>query len=319
MPHAVLIIGAGQLGSRYLQGLVLSTQHLEIIVVDQNSESLDVAELRWVQAGGEQSPHSIRWFNVLPAYLKRVDVAIIATSSHGRANLIEMVSSKIDVRYWVLEKVLAQSSDEVMEIQSSLARCEGAWVNTPRRMMHWHQSLHRVFSEKSIVAMLLSGGPWGLACNSIHYIDLLAWWTGQTLVSIDTSKLDNDWYESKRTGYFEITGDLIANFSGGASLKLKSRRSGRTEPIQVELDDGTYWHIDESGGKARSSVGKEVNGSIELQSQISGRMIDQIIATSTCQLPSIKTSSAMHVVFLDAMLGHWRRANNCRCRLVPIT
>ena len=27
---------------------------------------------------------------------------------------------------------------------------------------------------------------WGLACNSIHFLDLLDWWTGEKIVSINT-------------------------------------------------------------------------------------------------------------------------------------
>ncbi len=43
----VAIIGAGQLGSRHLQGLKLSSSPLSITVMDSNDESLRVAKERY--------------------------------------------------------------------------------------------------------------------------------------------------------------------------------------------------------------------------------------------------------------------------------
>ena len=59
MPQSLLLVGAGQLGSRYLQGLVASDSELEITVVDPSSESLETAKLRWIAAGGDESSHQI--------------------------------------------------------------------------------------------------------------------------------------------------------------------------------------------------------------------------------------------------------------------
>jgi hypothetical protein len=314
-----LLIGAGQLGSRYLQGLTASKSDLEITVVDPSVESLKTAKLRWAEAGGEESSNQIRWMSSLPSDLQRVDLALIVTSSKGRADLIDKIAKAIDVRYWVLEKVLTQSSEELVAIHSVLAGCKGAWVNTPRRMMSWHQSLKEAFACRGPLEVSYSAGLWGLACNSIHFIDLVAWWSGEALVSVDTSGLDHHWQESKRAGYFEITGELVAHFSDGTSLRLSSKEDAQAQPIQVALSDGVVWEIDESAGTAHSSSGEKLDGRIEFQSQLSGRLVDNILQRGVCDLPSLDESSSMHTIFLDAMLAHWNLSQNRNDNRVPIT
>jgi len=319
MPQSLLLVGAGQLGSRYLQGLVASELELDITVVDPSTESLGTAKSRWVEAGGDESSHQIRWLQSLPSDLEQVDVAMIVTSSKGRADLIDKIANLIDVRYWVLEKVLTQSSEELRAIQSTLAGCEGAWVNTARRMMTWHRSLKEAFPSCGPLEVSYSACLWGLACNSIHFIDLVAWWSGESLVSVDTSGLDHHWHESKRAGYFEITGELVAHFSNGTSLRLISKKDAEAQSIQVALSDGVSWEVDESAGAAHSSSGEQLDGRIEFQSQMSGRLVDTILQRGECDLPPFDESSSMHTIFLDAMLAHWNRSQNRDDDFVPIT
>ncbi len=319
MHKKILLVGAGQLGSRYLQGLIMSKFNLEITVVDTSLNSLETAKLRWNETGGEDSVHQVRWLESLPLDPLSVDVAIIATSAKGRSSVVERIAGTIEVRYWVLEKMLTQSHKELLVIHSAIAGCTGVWVNIPRRMMAWHQSLKEAFSGKGSLKVSFSAGLWGLACNSIHFIDLVAWWSGETLVSIDTKGLDHCWRESKRSGYFEITGVLFAYFSGGTSLRLSSKEEAETQPIQVVLNSGLLWNVDETAGIAHSSCGERIDGSIEFQSQLSGRLLDDILHQGNCDLPLLDESSSMHAIFLDAMLAHWNLSQKRNDDIVPIT
>ena len=218
----VLVVGAGQIGSRHLQGLVSVRLDLNIMVVDISNFSLDSAKLRWVEAGGNQSHHKIEWCKKIPGDIKNIDLAIVTTSSLGRATLVEQLALSVNVNYWVFEKVLAQSRQELDLIEYATSNAKNAWVNTPRRLMTWYQKLKIEFNNKGSLKIKKSGGLWGLACNSIHYIDLINWWTGESLFSVNTSKLDKIWYKSKRLGYFEVSGELLIEFSGGTELILQS-------------------------------------------------------------------------------------------------
>ena len=315
----LILIGVGQLGSRYLQGFVGSKSELNITVVDPSHESLEIASARWREASGDQSSHQIRWMQSLPADLGEIDIAFVVTSSKGRADLVQNLTGQATVRYWVLEKVLTQSSSELEQIFSSVASTAGAWVNTPRRMMRWHTELKEIVAGNGPLSVAYSAGLWGLACNSIHFIDLVAWWSGEWLVSVDASGLANQWIESKRAGYFEITGELVAQFSGGTVLRLASNEGAVVQPLRVELNDSSVWEMDEPAGLATGPDGQQVKGQIEFQSQLSGRLVDDILLRGQCDLPSLEESSAMHAIFLDAMLQHWNHSHNRNDKFVPIT
>lgn len=315
----ILLIGAGQLGSRYLQGLVGLESKLSIVVVDALLESLETAKTRWTEVGGDDCDHDILWLQSIPSSLKKVDIVFVVTSSMGRADLVAQVASQIKVRFWVLEKVLAQSVGEVDLIISAVSESQGAWVNNSRRMMTWHQSIKNALEPKGPIKVTFSGGLWGLACNSIHFIDLVSWWTGEKLESIDTSGIDHKWFESKRASYFEVTGNLIANFSGGTTLQLKSKDGAPIKPLQIELGDGLVWNINELKGTADNSIGSQINGRMEFQSQLSGRLVNEILFRGQCDLPMLEESSSTHKVFLNALLKHWNISQSRDDFLIPIT
>lgn len=319
MVFSVLLVGAGQLGSRYLQGFVRSKSALNITVVDPLRDALEVSRARWIEAGGDESSHQIRWVKALPAHIESIDIAFIVTSSKGRTELIERIAGRVRVHFWVLEKLLAQSSSDLERIGSAVASPAESWVNTPRRMMRWHANLKKVFSGRGPLTVTYSAGRWGLACNSIHFIDLVAWWSGESLVSVDVSGLANEWIESKRLGYFEVTGELVARFSSGTVLRLKSYGGVVAQPIRVQLADDTIWEVDEPAGIATSPGERAIYGKVEYQSQLSGRLIEDILVRGQCVLPTLEESSEMHTIFLDAVLGHWNYSQNRNDRFVPIT
>ena len=320
MKFKLLLIGSGQLGSRYLQGFVSSRFNLSITVVDKSSGSLETARSRWLEAGGETSLHEIRWMQKLPSDSHEIDIAFVLTSSQKRADLINAIADSFNVRFWVIEKVLAQSCADILSIKSATSSCSGSWVNIPRRMMKWHKSLKEYFYGHAPVSFSFSGGLWGLACNSVHFIDLVAWWTGESLVSVDCEDLDHNWHESKRTGYYENTGSLKTTFSGGSLLQLTSKKGASDKQhIRVKLNNGVIWEIDESAGIATSSEGQRIGGRLEFQSQLSGRLVDNILQDNKCDLPSLDESAQMHSVFLNAMLNHWNHSQNRDDIFLPIT
>lgn len=316
----LLLIGAGRLGSRYLQGLINSKCQLSITVVDPSQNSLEAAKKCWFETlNGNESFHQISWLQTLPCDIRRVDLALVVTSSKGRAKLVRKVAESFDVRYWVLEKILAQSIVEVAEIRFALASSSGAWINTPRRMMPWHQALRGVFFGNGPLTVSYVGGNWGLACNAIHFLDLVTWWTGETVLSINTKGLEHKWQKSKRDDYFEVAGELVANYSCGTLLTLKSNGGVNDQKMQIQLCDGVIWEVDEQAGSAKGSDGHEINGKVVRQSELSSQLVDKILQFGNSSLPSFEESSMMHEIFLDAMLKHWNFSQNRNDLLIPIT
>ena len=61
MKYRVAIIGAGQLGSRYLQGMVHCKLPLHIMVIDPSNESLVRAQDRWNEVSAIRNVHFVEF------------------------------------------------------------------------------------------------------------------------------------------------------------------------------------------------------------------------------------------------------------------
>lgn len=255
MNKTVLISGTGQLGSRYLQGLVKCLSPLSIWVIDPSEASLLQANNRWKEAGGTESRHSLRLVNSIATLPKKVDLAIVATPASVRTDVVASLASRCKVSFWVLEKVLAQTQNDLDRLIAYTVDSNAAWVNIPRRMMRWHQELAEQISKQNPTSLRVFGGNWGLACNSIHLLDLATYFFNETILSIDTVGLNHNWYVSKRPGFFEINGTLKAQFSGNKWVTLNCQNILESMVVEIETIDG-LWQINESHGLAIAPNGQ---------------------------------------------------------------
>lgn len=315
----ILLVGAGQLGSRYLQGLAFVNFPLEIMIVDPSAASLQIAMQRWSEANGGGALHVVCWEHELPIDALSFDLAIIATSASCRANVVKDISNRAAIKYWILEKVLTQSTADLQVLRESIENSEGCWVNIPRRLMGLHQSLKGRLEGGGPFMVERSGSLWGLACNAIHFIDLIAWWSGEAVRSIQTKGLKRHWLESKRLGFYETSGELEVTFSRGSTLLLKSLEDVTIEEFCLKTANGNVWRIDELLGVAGDSHGLMIHGALEYQSTITAPLIENIMNYGRCELPTFAESSEMHKIFLDAMLMHWNEVNELKDTRVPIT
>jgi hypothetical protein len=319
MGKTILIAGAGQLGSRYLQGLAKVSIPLEIYVLDISQSSLRTAEERWGEVkASEKSSHSVLFVSDIRTVPIVIDLAIVSTSANIRATVAKNVSSSCEVKYWILEKVLAQSGNEIGAIAGYLVNAKAAWVNTPRRAMAWHQEIKKHLQPGVPVELTVSGGQWGLACNAIHFLDLVQWWTGEQLSSVNTELLAKDWFPSKRADYFEILGTLSVRFSGGSEAIFSVDQS--SIPLIMTITQGGFsWNINEQCGEALRSDGFMIKGNMEFQSSIAKKITEDILTNGTCDLPSLAESADLHKPFLRDMLIHWNKWENKNVNLLPIT
>jgi len=321
MPSIILISGAGQLGSRYLQGMSRCEKSLKIYVHDLNEEALVKARQRWDEVSNSNN-HEVLYISSLELLPKNIDIAIVATTSSVRLSATNNICNCTKVKYWVLEKVLAQNEEEIDKLLF-LIDLSKAWVNTPRRLMSWHQDIKKSLNWDNPVNFLVKGGSWGLACNAIHFLDLFSWWSGEKLKSVNTENLNKDWFKSKRALYWEVLGELKVEFSNGSKATIYADQS--SEPVLIKVDNNYSQSanysllINEAEGIALRSDGAEISGTMNFQSEITAPMIDSILDTGYCDLPLLKDSAELHRVFIREMHRHWRQSGNPMATFVPIT
>lgn len=307
MVYKIAIIGAGQLGSRYLQGLSKVSLNIEVYVVDINIDSLDLAKKRWKEVGSSEV--LVNYSTDIHSLPKHLNLAIIATSSNSRFNVSKLLVKNRKIEFVILEKVLTQSIHDLADLNNLFYNKSLTWVNTFFRTIDYFKKLKNN-SVLSPISLTVKGGNWGIACNTIHILDFIFWWTGEQIININTSNLDKEWKKSKRDQFWEINGTLFVTYSNGSTATLISDNTEDDFVIEIKTNENEWiinWSEDEK------------KGLIPSQSFRTHLIVEEILNTKKCELPSLEESTRLHNVFLKAMISHWNASNNVLISKVPIT
>ncbi|WP_119968790.1 Gfo/Idh/MocA family oxidoreductase [Shewanella japonica] len=315
--NKILIIGAGQLGSRHLQGALQSTLPLNIMVVDPSSDSLNIAQQRAEQVSIGNVKSIVQYSKSLPK-TESFDICIIATSASVRAKVTASLLAENKVSYIVFEKVLFQALHEYTEVEALLEQHNvTAWVNCPRRLYPSYQQIKELINPKEVLAMKVSGSGWGMGCNSIHFIDLFSYLCNEANLQTAENNLDTQLLESKRAGFYELTGK--AKFMlGQHSLELECTTATEVA-IKVSLSsDSNTIVIDEIEGTINAGK-QQFKHQVKYQSELTGLNIDEILNTNTSSLTNFKESCQLHTPMIELYLEHINNMLNKNLLECPIT
>jgi hypothetical protein len=324
--YRLALIGAGRLGSRHLQALAKSEHPFAIDVVDTSEESLRSAKERFLEITGNFDGKKIEYHESLANIHSELDLCIIATTSDMRARVTRELLRSKSVRNIIFEKVLFQSLSEYEEIAGLLKDLKiNAWVNCTRRIYPFYKDLKSRFSPEDRMFLVASGGEWGLACNSIHLIDFMAFLSENLDYTLRTDALDHQVRESKRKGFIELTGTLRGYFSNGNELILHSS-AGSNAPLLISIyRSDAEIIVDEEKGIARMSL--ESNGwnwediefSVPYQSDLTHKVVEEIIKEGICGLTPFEESVKLHKPLLKALLEHLSSIRGEVIDVCPIT
>lgn len=302
----IKIIGAGQLGSRHLQALKGVKQPLDIQVIDPSAASLQVAKERYDAVSTEKA-HQIS-FSTSFDRTDGTDVAIVATNSDVRRKALESLFDASKTKLLVIEKLLFNQRADFAVIENKLAETGAkAWVNCPMRVMPVYEQI-RANIAATPISYRVTGSQFGLVTNAIHYIDHVAHLCGCTEFELDTSGLDRTPIPSKRPGFQELNGTLVARFADGSRCEITCYPSG-TAPVVVEIfneknryvvreSEGKLWHAGESSKWAWL----EQAAPIPYQSQITTEVVESLLSKGDCGLTPYATSVRIHLQLLDPLL-----------------
>lgn len=304
----IALVGLGNLGLRHLQGLAKCTTPLAISLIDPSRAAIERARAQWEKEVGPETVHDIS--EVVPTDCA---AAIIATTANYRHAAVAALSARTAVKAWLLEKPLAQSIADIGAIEAVAG--DRAWVNTPRRVIAWHREMaSAITAAGGPWAVAVAGGRWGLACNALHFIDLLRWWSGSEPVQVDVSGLDSSWHESKRPGFADVYGTLRITFADSSSLALSSDASDRPHVIEVRNAAG-LWRIEERDGRFHWPDGRITTGQMTYQSALTGPLVDAMLAGHSPGLPGLRGIAEVERLLLRALLPHYHAAGGSPDRL----
>ena len=315
MTSNVLIAGAGQLGSRYLQGLSRYIKPLNIWVYDISSDSLERARQRWEEC--ERQPHPVVYIKDLADIPAKIDMVFVTTNSDVRLAIVQNIAQIASVRYWILEKVLARRISDLYDLAGATSGSAGVWVNTPMYLWPLYRALREHYpAERPVHARFT--GMYGLACNAIHYIDYVSRWNHAHVTKVETSALDGSWAPSKRAGFCEAEGEMAVNFSDGSTLVISGSTKPESYRVEICIDDD-IWQVDEEKGVAQASGGQIITGNILRQSELIAPLLDEIFTSGSCDLPTLELSVAQHEPLLKSLMAHWNANMPEKLDYVPIT
>lgn len=322
----IVLIGAGQLGSRHLQGLACLKEGINITVIDPNPLALQTARSRYNEMPVNKTIKAVNYVESVARIKDSVDVAIIATNADVRRKVIEDLLNSNMVKYLVLEKVVFQSVDDFNVILALLKeRKIKAWVNFPRRIFPFFRELRKRSIRGAKVDLSIQGSNWGLACNAIHMLDLLAFISGQKTFMVDGSSLDRKVYKAKRKGFIELGGELRAESNRGDTMKLiDDRNQNKTSKMFIHFD-GVKIEIDQVNGWFRESVdtherqAERMRFQAPLQSELTSIQVEEILKKGNSRLTPLRESFLLHRPLLDVFNLHISNILKKPVTVCPIT
>lgn len=321
----IVLIGAGQLGSRHLQGLANSSVEIFIEVVEPFERSREVAKERYEEIESNSKIKSIDFFESIDQLSDTLDVVIIATNADVRSKIIKELFSKKKVKNLILEKVLFQTVEEYHEVEKLLEETSTkCWVNHPRRMFPFYEALQNEIKDSEQISYMVQGGAWGLGCNGLHFIDHLAFLSDNAELKIDNDFLHPHIYEAKRANFVEFNG-LLKGRVGNHIFTLYSDKGPVPASMTITTDTLTAF-IDEANGYTR--IARKNNDwkweestqkIVYFQSELTNLLIEQIITTGSCDLPNYDEAMKLHIPFVQALLSHMESVEGKVLTLCPIT
>ena len=321
----IALIGAGQIGSRHLQGLKHINQSCNIQLMDINESALQIAQQRFDEVQSDGFIGTVSYLTTLSALEGDLDLAIIATSAKYRASIVHELLSKLKVKNIILEKVLFQSIEDYYTIETALTKFNiNAFVNCPRRYFSDYQLIKKELLHSDNINMTVHGTNWRLASNGIHFIDLFQFITGES-VKLNIDGLNPKIIDSKHEDLIEITG-VLSGVSESKHCLSMTCVNGDNIPLLVEIYSNTKRFVIQESIKGAIKIQSEsLNGYWEesafapiYQSQLTGTIVEDILQ-GNCKLAEYKDSMPIHIEFIAAVNNHLSMILNKKVSVCPIT
>ena len=202
----IIIIGLGKMGKSHLRSFINSKKNYEIDIVDIVNMKKDKSI----------PTKNINFFKKIPIN-KKYDLAIIATSSVGKFNLVSYLLENNKVNFLLLEKITFSKIDEYQKAFKIFHKLKTkVMVNT------WGQHLALKFSKiinknKKIKYDFINSER-NLIANIPHFFEFIKFFSKKNF-TFNLTKIEKI-IDSKWKNYDEILGlivvknsDFIANFS----------------------------------------------------------------------------------------------------------
>jgi hypothetical protein len=318
----VLIIGAGEIGSRHLQGILKSNRKLSITIVDPNLESLQKSKIRAEEIKYRNLYTTINYRQMIPKN-ESFKICIISTNSDVRAKVTKELLANCFVKHIIFEKILFQKELDYKFISNLLKKNNTmAWVNCPRRTFFIYQEIKNTLDTENIIEMIVDGSSWDLASNSIHFIDLFSFFTNSSNFKITKSNFSNNIFNNKRgKDYYAVSGKIECRIDN--HYLTISCDENKKPNLFVKINNKKIDHyVDEFRGRYKCNLNRLVETQdifFPYQSNTSAKLIDSLVDRNQCELTSFADSCNHHLPLIVEIRRHLSKILNKDLSECPIT
>ena len=320
----ILLVGCGNIGSRHLQALTQIPFPIEVTVIEPSKQAQKIALQRLNEMKYERKTHNVLWYTNLNELKENFDLTIVATISTGRVALIKKLLHLGHSRF-LIEKIVCQSTHEYDMLLDNMKKFKAkGWVNTNLRYFTSYKKIKKYFStSKKIHISLTTGGHYGLATNSIHYLDLFSWFVDNYKITLNGNSLYNKLLPNKRgKNLVEFAGSITGTTSNGSSVTLTFIPNANL-PLLVNIygDNNRHLVIDETNENVINTTNKNSSFDYvyEHTSSLTTKIVSDILTKDNCNLSTLDKSYYLHKELFRILCHHMKKLTNKETKICPIT
>ena len=321
----VLIIGSGNIGKHHLTG-ISSLSNTNIFVVEKNKKIIKKLK------SNKKFFKKVNFYEKIINFKKNIDLVILATTSNERLKIINEVIKKNKIKYFIVEKVVAQTYAEFDKMQKLFKKNSiQNFINFPRRYYKIYDYVKKNIvtsnKKKNKISIIKYGRNWNLGSNIFHFIDLFCYLTNNYKIKIMENNLEKTLFFSKRKGFKEFHGSIKIKNSNGDTLLSEDHKnntiSNNMNMVCIEFKNKTFVVLEfinlliELNSKKKGSL-KYKYFKTPKQSYLTKTIVKNLIKKTQCDLPSFKETENYHKTMLNFFLKFVKKINK-NIRTVPIT
>ena len=332
----IILIGAGKLGSRHLQSLSqVEIPDVSIIVIEPSQEAIAKAKMLLQDMPFNENVLSIKYFeNLGELNIDEFHLAIVATTSDHRKNIVIDLCHRFKVHNLILEKFLFQDEETYFQINELLRiKKVNTWVNCPRRMWEFYKGLKSRLEQSQILHFDVIVANWSMATSAIHFLDLIAFLTGVKSYEIEHLDFGNKIVPAysvitgpRESKYIEFYGSIKGQYENSTSFNFTCIESEVLFTISIKTNNEVILIFEENGKCFINTIDKKGNLSnteltviSEFQSQLTKIIAQQIIFSGESTLTKYEDSMELHLPLLKGYLGYLSDIKNELISVCPIT
>ena len=312
MKNNILLVGLGNIGLRHLESLLKLPKNFVIYVHDRDRDKV----IR------NKETHNLILVSDLEFIRNLSFVAcVLATPASSRRIIIQKICNITSVKHWIIEKPIEQSIKN-LKIISKITKKNNIWVNTPRRSFTFYKNLKNKIGKKISYTSL--SGNIEIACNAIHFVDLISFLIKSDVKKIITKNLNKRWAQSKRKGYIDIFGKLTIIYNNGVIFDLNVFEKIKTNVhksylLKIITKKKEIYEINEPKNLISKEGRIKKIKILKYQSEITKKFVLDLKKYNKCELPRLDKVIANHQILLSSLIKHYNFCYKKKVNLIRIS